>query len=195
MMEIDKFLGGIVLMNKDAFGKLSWGFFFIMLDFRLQGFDVLPDIIGYILFASGLSVLDSFSEYCCKAKSLNVTMIILSIFSIYERPVNTQGVHIGSLGPLGIVIGLVSVIVSLMVIYNMFMGIGQIAREKQQMGLSDEAEKRWTHYLTLQIAALAVFAVMFIPVISMVYMVCVLAGYVIMTFIIMGFMKRCGEVL
>jgi hypothetical protein len=35
---------------------LFWGFIFLF-DFRLFGFDILPDFIAYILFVQGLSIL------------------------------------------------------------------------------------------------------------------------------------------
>lgn len=42
-------------MTQRAFRSLYWGFLFIMIDFRLQGIDVLPDIIGYAFFNTAIS--------------------------------------------------------------------------------------------------------------------------------------------
>ncbi|MDF2673496.1 MAG: hypothetical protein K0R09_1761, partial [Clostridiales bacterium] len=78
-------------MYKDGFNKLYWGFLFIMIDFKLQGVDVLPDIVGYILFVIGFGMLASCSEYFSKAKSFDTPMIIISLFSIYERPAQSGG--------------------------------------------------------------------------------------------------------
>ena len=72
------------LMNQRGFTQLYWGFLFVMLNFRIQGFDILPDIVGYIFFAFGFAALASNSEHFKKASRLNIPMIILSIFSIYE---------------------------------------------------------------------------------------------------------------
>ena len=38
-------------MEADAFRLLGLGFLFEMIDFRIAGFDVLPDIFGFILLA------------------------------------------------------------------------------------------------------------------------------------------------
>lgn len=44
-------------MNESGFNKLYWGFFFIMFNFRIQGFDIFPDIVGYLFLASGFTTL------------------------------------------------------------------------------------------------------------------------------------------
>lgn len=36
-------------MNESGFHKLYWGFLFILIDFRINGFDILPNVIGYII--------------------------------------------------------------------------------------------------------------------------------------------------
>ncbi len=67
-----------------GFSKLFWGFVFIMIGFKIQGFDILPDILGYLFFAAAFSNLSSLSINFEKASKYNIPMIILSIFSIYQ---------------------------------------------------------------------------------------------------------------
>lgn len=95
-------------MNESGFTKLYWGFIFIMLSFTIQGFDILPDIVGYLLFASAFSNVTSSSTYFTKASKYNMPMIILSIFSIYQKPVQGGGIQLGSLGIFGIIIFILS---------------------------------------------------------------------------------------
>lgn len=52
-----------------GFSKLFWGFLIILLDFRIQGFDILPDIIGYLMIYSGLTQLIYLSEHFKYAKN------------------------------------------------------------------------------------------------------------------------------
>jgi hypothetical protein len=150
-------------MNQGGLMKLYWGFLFIMIDFRLQGIDVLPDIVGYLLFAAGFGILMSNSEYFNKARNFNIPMIILSIFEIYEKPAQGGGIQLGSFGIFGVLIGIASIILSLLVIYNLFMGIKEMANQQGQMELYEESDRRWNQYLILQIASIFAFILIFIP--------------------------------
>lgn len=180
-------------VNESGFNKFYWGFLFIMIDFRIQGFDILPDIIGYILFAAGFSILAANSESFRKAGNFNILMIILSVFSIYEKPVQGGGIQFGPLGPLGIIIGIASLIIGLLVVYHLFMGIKDMAEEQSQMDISEEADKRWNQYLLLQLAAILAFILIFIPPLAILYIVAMLIVAIVITVAIMQFMKRCGE--
>jgi hypothetical protein len=183
---------GDKLMNEDAFDKFYWGFLFIMIDFRFQGVDILPDIIGYWMLAGGLGMLASRSIFFEKARSLNMFMIVLSIFQIYDRPAQGGGIQFGFLGPLGALIGIAGTILSLFVIYNLFMGIKDIATMQGNKLISDEAQSRWTQYLALTLGSLLAIVLIIIPPLAMIFLIVLLILSVVLTFMIMGFMKRCG---
>lgn len=180
-------------MYGDGFRKLFWGFLFILVDFRIQGFDILPDIVGFILFAMGFSALVSASEFFVKAQNFNYPMIFLSIFQIYERPAQAGEIHYSPLGPLGLLIGIASLILTLLVVYNLFAGIKDMAHQRDQLGLADEAGTRWSQFLALQIAVLLAFIVMFIPGLNLLYIIGLIIASIVLTVVIMGFMKRCEE--
>ena len=71
-------------MIQKAFRNFYFGFLFVMIDFRLNGFDILPDIIGYIFFVVGLSSLLNINEHFSKARIYHIIMLVLSFFSIEE---------------------------------------------------------------------------------------------------------------
>lgn len=179
-------------MNESAFNKFYWGFLFVMIDFRLQGIDVLPDIIGYLLFAGGFSLLASSSSRFEKAKNLNVFMIVLSIFQIYERPAQGGGINFGVLGPIGFLIGIAATILNLMVIYNLFMGIKDIANLQGKMSIGQEAEKKWGHYALLQVSVILAIVFIIIPPIAFIFVIVIFICSIILTFTIMSFIKSCG---
>ena len=183
------------LVNESGFSKLYWGFLFIMVDFRIQGFDILPDIIGYIFFAAGFSILAENSAYFKKAGYINIPMIILSAFSIYEKPAQGGGIQLGPLGLFGILIAIASLVSGLLVVYNLFMGIKEMAEKREQMDIYEEADKRWNQYLLLQLAAILAFVLIFIPPLAIVYIFVMFIVSIVLTVIIMQFMKRCGECL
>lgn len=180
-------------MSESAFNKFYWGFFFIMIDFRLQGVDIIPDIIGYLLLAAGFNILASRSSCFEKAKSLNMFMIILSLFQIYERPAQGSGINFGALGPIGFLSGMAATIINLFVIYNLFMGIKDMASLQGEINVKEEAEKRWTQYLMLQLAGLFAIILIIIPPIAMIYIIVLFVISIVFTIAIMGFMKRCGS--
>lgn len=181
------------MLIEKGFNKFYWGFLFIMIDFRLQGIDVLPDIIGYIFLAQGFHILSDFSQQFSKAGALNMVMLVLSIFSIYERPAQDGGINYGILGPLGILIGVVATIIGIMSIYYMFRGIKSIAERKERHEIYTEADKRWVQYFLLQLAGLVGFIFIFIPPFAFIYVFIILILSIAFTVMLMRFMRRCGE--
>jgi hypothetical protein len=182
-------------MNENGFRKLYWGFFFILITFRLQGFDIFPDVAGYILFAIGFSTLAANSVYFTRARNYDIPMIVVSIFSIYQQPVQGGGIHLGPMWQLGILITIATFILSLLIVYNLIMGIKDMAQQRERMDYCEEADKRWNQYLIMQIASALAFIIIFIPFLSLIYVIVILIGFIALAVAMMGFMKRCGETL
>ncbi|ACB84349.1 hypothetical protein [Natranaerobius thermophilus] len=174
-----------------AFRHLYWGFLFVSLDFRLQGFNVLPDIIGYILFALALGTLASWNENFNSAKPFTYVLIFLSIFTIYEAPAPVgPGVNF-SVNPIGAMIGIISLILSLIAVYKVFMGIKALADMQEEFDLSIEAELRWKQFLFLNIATLFGIVLMAIPGLAVLAFIGIFIAGIILTIKIMSFMAKC----
>jgi hypothetical protein len=180
-------------MNESGFNKLYWGFIFIMFGFRIQGFDILPDIVGYLFFASAFSDFTSSSTYFKEAAKYNIPMIILSVFSIYQRPAQGVGIHLGTFGIFSIAIAIAMFVLNLLVVYNIFMGIKDMAKKQEQSGLVIESEEKWNQYKLLQIAFLCSFILVFMPLLGIVYIFVMFVITIIIAVGILGFLKRCGE--
>jgi hypothetical protein len=180
-------------MNESGLNKLYWGFIFIMLSFRIQGLDILPDIVGYLFFASGFAELASSSTYFNIAAKYNIPLIILSVFSIYQTPVQGGGINLGSLGIFSIPIGIVSFVLNLLVVYNLFMGIKDMAEKREEFDLVKDANEKWNQYKMLQIAVLFSYILIFIPPLAAVYIIVLFIISIILTIVILGFLKRCSE--
>jgi hypothetical protein len=131
-----------------TFIKLFWGLLF-MFDFRLQGFDILPDIIGYILIFSALGNLIQRNDNFKKAREMSIPLIFLSIFNIYQAPQQAAGVHIGN--PIAVVMGLVLTIVHILMVYHICMGIACISKEVMKLDLETLAIRRWKFYFIVQV--------------------------------------------
>jgi|WetSurMetagenome_2_1015567.scaffolds.fasta_scaffold65076_2 hypothetical protein len=178
-------------MHNSGFRKFYWGFFFILIDFKINGFDILPDIIGYILFAVGFSILAKDSIYFVTAGKYNIPMIILSIFSIYEKPAQGNGINLGAISWLGLLLSVAGLVLNLLVVYNLFVGIKDMAEKQKKAEIYSQAGQRWHQYLILQLAALGSFLVIFIPPLAFVYIIILLVASIFLTCFIMNFMNRC----
>jgi hypothetical protein len=182
-------------MNNGEFKKLLWGVFFIMLNFRIQGFDILPDVLGYIFLALGFSALSSGSDYFRSAAKFNIPMIFLSLLSVYQGTAQTGQVNFGPFGLLGIPIAIASLIFNLFVFYYMFLGIQDMANKQELYPLAQEAEKRWNQYKWLQIASILAFVVFIIPPLAFMYITVLFVLAIILAIVILGFLKRCDQFL
>lgn len=180
-------------MVESGLNKLYWGFIFVMLGLRVQGFDILPDIVGFLFFASGFSELSSRSSYFSLAAKYNVPMIILSLFSIYQAPAQGGEIQLGPLGIWGIPLAIASVLLNLLVVYNLFMGIKDMAKTAEQPDLVIESDEKWNKYKLLQIAALFSFILIFIPPLAIVYIIVLFIVSIIFVISILSFLKRCSE--
>jgi hypothetical protein len=180
-------------MNESGINKLYLGFIFIMLSFRIQGFDILPDVVGYLFFASAFSILTPNSTYFSIAAKYNIPMIILSIFSIYQSPVQGAGIHLGPLGMFSIPLIIISVVLNLLVAYNLFMGIKEMAEKREQFDLARESDERWNQYKMLQIAIIFSFVLIFIPPLALIYIIVLFIITIILTIAILSFLKKCSK--
>ncbi|MCC5910008.1 MAG: hypothetical protein JJT76_06175 [Clostridiaceae bacterium] len=180
-------------MYVEGFKKLYWGFLFVMIDFRIQGFSILPGIVGFIFFFVGLGMLASNSEYFGKARNFATPMIALSVFTIYQRPHHDIGSQVGALWPLGILLMIASLVLTLLTVYNIFMGIKDMAQQQEEMDLYHEAEGKWKQYLGLQIALIFTFVLMVAPALLFMYAIVLFIATITIAVGIMKFMKKCGE--
>lgn len=171
--------------------RLYWGFVFVLLGFKIQGFDILPDVIGYLLFASGFYKLSAYSKYFITASKYNLPMIILSLLSIYQPQGQNQGVNFGPLGVLGIPIAIAAVVLNLLVVYNLFNGIKEMSNAEGLFDLAAESDDKWNLYKILQIAILLSFIFIFIPVLAFIYVIALFIASIGITISILGFINRC----
>lgn len=177
-------------MAQEGYNKFFWGFLFIMFDFRIQGFDIMPNVIGFILFALGFNALASHSNYFAKGKIFNLIMIFISLFTIYQKPNPNEGVN---WSPLGAVTGLVSLVLLLVVVYHLLMGIKDMASRVNRIDLVEEAGRKWSQFLAFQIATVLLFVMIFIPPLFIVMVISMFIVSIILMVSLMRLMRRCGS--
>ncbi|HAK43074.1 MAG TPA: hypothetical protein DCM59_10720 [Clostridium sp.] len=180
-------------MIETGLNKLFWGFLFISINFRICGIDIFPDVIGYILFALAFNQLKENSEHFSKASTFNIFMIVISIFSIYEAPNANGGINLGFLGILSIPMVISSFILTLLVVYNLFMGVKELMSTYNKYTLAIEAEERWKQYIALIIATAVAFAIIFIPVLNIIYLLGLFVFSIVFLVKTMKFISNCKE--
>lgn len=140
-----------------GFAKLFWGLLLVFLDFRVNGFDVLPDIIGFILVYSGLSMLAEEHARFLQAKKITVPLLVLSILDLIPGQLQISVTEPASL--LGFLLAAVATVLNLLLLYYICQGIGELARAEEQHELVNKAGVRWQYFLWVSIAGLALLPI------------------------------------
>ncbi len=172
-----------------GYKKLFWGFVFLF-DFRINGFDVLPDFIGYILFYQGLAMLEDRNEYFNKAKSFALPMILISIFDIFQVTVPINQIGSSTFGLFSIVIGIIVSVINLLMVYNICLGIATEARVIGNLDLESKAISRWKlYFFTNVIILLSILLVSLLGVLFFVIIIISIISYILM----LGLMNLASE--
>jgi hypothetical protein len=113
-----------------AFAQLFWGFLFDLIDFRINRFDLMPDVIGFLLIMLGCNTLRRYNLRFSVSFAIAIPLMIFSLFDL----VHVRGVQLSidaSGGPVGAAIG-ISVLLAIFVFaldlvmtYNVCAGSGR----------------------------------------------------------------------
>lgn len=70
------------------------GSLFVFFAFRIAGFDILPDFVGYLMILSGLGKMEQYSKYFKHAKIFAVFQLIFSLRDIVKADEVSSGIPI-----------------------------------------------------------------------------------------------------
>jgi len=127
-------------INSTGINKIFTGAIFIFLSFRFNGFDVIPDFIGYLFILSGLNMLTEYSRLFQKAKIFALISLFLSFGDIYQVNYNIGEV------PRWLVyytptIGLASLAIHIALYYCIIYGIVNMAENANNKDISYQGGK------------------------------------------------------
>ena len=147
-----------------GFTKLLWGFVFLF-DFRLNGIDILPDPIGYLLIFLGMTSLMVFFKEFINVRWIAFVLIFTSIPSVVQE----QGIAINSssglqLGQGYFLVMIITTIASLILLYTIFMGISHKATEHGLYDLASLSKTTWILTLILTLSLYIVMAMLFLAI-------------------------------
>lgn len=178
-----------------GFSKIYWGFLFFF-DFRIQGFDILPDIIGYWLIYLGLKELVSMSSHFAEAKKYSVVLGILSVFDLYQVQMPIQQFNIGPLTGLIMLMGIIITIFDLLMVFHLCHGIAELAEGRGVIDLETIALNRWKYYLYLRVVTAVVGPIaLIIPPLVIFLFIPLIVISIIVFVLMMGLMKQAEYLL
>ncbi len=123
------------------FSQLFWGLLVVIFDFSINGFDLLPDGVGYLIVAAGCRGLSQYSPKFATAGTLCFVLGALWLLGF--------AVH----GDLAIPFGLVTMIVDCAMIWQLLGGIGEFALSRQRQDLADRASNRRVAYVAIVVSS------------------------------------------
>lgn len=154
--------------DMDGLKLAFWGMLFTVINFRIQGFDIVPDFIGYIMVAIGLSRIEQYEETFSVAKKIAYIMTVLSLINIYQAPaqstvnefgmmenttnsVNFSAGIFGAIPWLATVFLLIGTAASLAFFYYMCIGMKSLLSKVGDMELAEKCDARWKLILASEI--------------------------------------------
>lgn len=122
------------------------GYLLLFLHFKINGFDLLPDFLGFIFIFAGLGKLSEESNYFKKARPFSVIMAVIEVVSLALMFVDVE---------LNLVISnslrLVAAAMSLYIMFCIIKGIGDIEKNHNESLGYDKMMTVWKVSAVLQI--------------------------------------------
>lgn len=132
--------GNIRILNLHGLGLIFGGFIFILLDFRVGGFDLIPNFIGYLLIFSGLKDLAEYDTYFEMARPFAAVSAAFGLFDIYQVNIkDAPNWFIYS----SLISGTVLLIIHLLLYYYIIFGIRRLAAGLDVKELDRKGESVW----------------------------------------------------
>ena len=116
--------------------KIFIGYLLVFFHIRLNGFDILPDFIGYLLIYLGATTLYFKSDSLAKSRPISIIMTVFSFLTVVGSII---GINYNS--AVFVALNFVSVILVLYLTYLVVKGIQEIEKYDNIYLLGDKTEK------------------------------------------------------
>jgi len=144
--------------------QLMWPGYVFLFDLRVRGFDILPDVLGYLLITAGLRRLSHLNDHFAKAARLAPIATLVSLADIYE-PVRSGAGILTLTGPsfrtpVGAaltVAGIALLALNLLMAWHLIAGIAQLASERGEDEILERTTTLWPEYKGLHILLMVVW--------------------------------------
>lgn len=178
-----------------GYSKLFWGFLILLLDFRINGFDIIPDLFGYLFISNGLGMLDTYNPHFEQAKKFALPLTVLSIFELYQINIPMGQISMQPMAILFLLLGILIAIIDLYMIYHICLGTAELATSIGNVEVERNALIRWKYYLYAKIAYIVwTLFVIIIPKFMLLLAVPLIIITLVMAFLIMMLMGQADRV-
>ena len=116
---------------KKQFSLIFFGLIFVLLDPVFGGYDIIPDVLGYILIGIGTSGLQSYSIHFGTARNLSWALAVFSVALLF----------IMGMGQLFFFSDLVVRVIDIGLIWFLLGGIRELAQSKSREDLAKNASQ------------------------------------------------------
>jgi len=123
------------------FAQVFWGLLLVILDFKINRIDILPDFLGYILVAIGCSGLASISRHFSTASTLSWILVAFAFVGYALR------------GSASTVFGILNLAVDCAMMWFLLGGVMELAVARQRTDLSERASNRRIAYVVVMCLA------------------------------------------
>ncbi|MBB6733594.1 hypothetical protein [Cohnella zeiphila] len=128
-----------------AYSRLAWGLALELIDIRIQHFDILPDVLGYLLIMIGLSGIQPQSKLFRVAWGTAGVQLLISIPQLIGRLPSSLSLFPGeSSGVNDMIVSNVGTLLDLVMMYGICIGIREKALSAEVCGdLAHMALRVW----------------------------------------------------
>ncbi len=124
-------------MTALRFNQIFWGLILVILDLEINGFDVLPDVVGYILVAIGSGGLKDISPKFRLAGALSWSLLFLSLLGFVVASNFATALHF------------VHLAVNCTMMWNLLGGVMAFCDAHGRQDLTELASRRRVMYVIL----------------------------------------------
>lgn len=136
-------MSAVAILMSSRYSQLFWGLLLVVLDFSINNFDLLPDLLGYVILMFGCSGLLGVSPSFSRARLAAGILVLLSVIQFFNPTPSAA-------------FGLVWSIADACMIWWLLGGIMDQAKALERPDLRTRASNRRVAYVFLMaLAALA----------------------------------------
>jgi hypothetical protein len=179
------------------FGKLFWGLLIVFVDLRINGFDLLIDLLGYVVVVIGLGELARRNRNFDRARPYATVLLILSALDLFTRtPTGDSSVSAGLFGSPGwaIAFAIALAFVNLMLVYLVCRGIGEMATQAGATDLADLSHTRWFFFIATYVGSTLLLIGAFAASDTLVSLAIVsIIASLVAAFLVLGLIRRADK--
>lgn len=176
---------------KRGFQLISWGILFFI-DFSPFGFDVLPDIVGFLLIYRGAFLLSDTSIHFATVKKWMPILLVLSIYDLIS-PLLAAALEPSVLAWSSLISSVITTAFSIWLVWLLCKGLSAWAEKKGEDQIVTQARKRAIAFTIMMVVMLLMLGVALIsPYWFTMLVIPVLIAYITVTLMLLYLFNRAS---